>query len=158
MSTAISRRSVLARFAALAAAGFAFTSRTHAQKKTPVLVYKDPNCGCCHKWVEHMQANGFDVTVKDTSDLAGINRARGIPDSLASCHTAHVEAYLIEGHVPAADVRKLLAQKPKGIRGLTIPGMPPSAPGMDMKPFQPYTVLAFDANGKTTVFAEHKNA
>lgn len=158
MSHDVSRRSFLTRGAAVVASLVASRSRTGAQAKTPLLVYKDASCGCCHQWVEYMKANGFDATVKDTSDLNGIKRARKIPEPLWSCHTAHVEGYLIEGHVPAADVRRLLAQKPKNIVGLTIPGMPASAPGMDLKPFKPYTVLAFDAQGKTTVWAAHTRA
>lgn len=129
-----------------------------APAKTPVLVYKDANCGCCHKWVEYMQANGFDVTVKDTADLNAIKRARGIAEKLWSCHTAHIGGYLIEGHVPVDDIRKLIAETPKGVLGLAIPGMPQSAPGMDLKPFQPYTVYTFDAAGRTTVYTVHKTA
>lgn len=155
MSKAISRRKALAGLAAVVTSGLVWSTRSGAQAKTSVLVYKDANCGCCHLWVEHMKANGFAVTVKDTTDLNGIKRARRIAEPLWSCHTSHIEGYIVEGHVPASDIRKLLAQKPKGIMGLTIPGMPASAPGMDLKPFQPYTVLTFDENGKTTVFAKH---
>jgi hypothetical protein len=81
-----------------------------------------------------------------------------VPGKLQSCHTAVVSGLVVEGHVPVADIRQLLAQKPKGIIGITIPGMPASAPGMDGKPFQPYTVLAFDARGTTTTFAAHTRA
>ena len=102
-----------------------------------------------------MKANAFTPSVTNTPDPNVIKRARGIPEPLWSCHTAIVGAYVIEGHVPAPDVKKLLALQPKGIVGLTIPGMPASAPGMDMKPFQPFTVLTFDAQGRTTVFAAH---
>jgi hypothetical protein len=102
-----------------------------------------------------MKANGFTPAVTNTRDMDAVRRVRGVPAPLASCHTALAGGYVIEGHVPAADVRKLLAQKPQGIVGLTIPGMPSSAPGMDMKPFQKYAVLTFDAKGHTTVFAAH---
>ena len=90
--------------------------------------------------------------------MSRIKKQQGVADALASCHTALIGGYVIEGHVPAADVTRLLTEKPKTIKGLTIPGMPASAPGMDGKPFKPYTVLSFDAQGKTAVFAEHRSA
>jgi hypothetical protein len=104
-----------------------------------------------------MTANGFDVRVTD-GNMTPIKTKYGIPEKLQSCHTAIVGGLVIEGHVPAPDVRTFLARKPVGIVGLTIPGMPASAPGMDSKPFQPYTVLTFDRAGKTTVFAQHDRA
>ena len=124
------------------------------QAKTPIAVYKDPLCGCCGKWVEHMQANGFAPTVTVT-DMPPIRAKYKVANTVASCHTSVIGGYVIEGHVPASDVRLLLTRKPKGIVGITIPGMPPSAPGMDMQPFQPYTVLTFDEKGATTVFMKH---
>ncbi len=105
-----------------------------------------------------MNANGFVATVKDMADVNTVKRAHDVAQPLWSCHTALVGGYVIEGHVPASDVKKLLAQKPQGIIGLTIPGMPASAPGMDMKPFKPYTVLSFNKTGQTTVFAKHDKA
>jgi hypothetical protein len=155
MTSAISRRRLLTRLAAVGGAALAWSARGLAQNAIPIVVYKDPNCGCCHKWVEHMNASGFAATVKDTSDVNSIKRARQVSPSLWSCHTALVGDYVIEGHVPASDVKRLLAQRPEGIIGLTIPGMPASAPGMDLKPFQPFTVLGFDARGRTSVFAKH---
>jgi hypothetical protein len=157
MTGHISRRRVLARMLAAAGLVLPWSSRTRAQTKTPIEVFKDPSCGCCHQWVEHMNASGFKAQVRDT-DTTPIKKRYGIPEKLQSCHTAVVGAFVIEGHVPAADVRTLLARKPQGIVGLTIPGMPASAPGMDLKPFQPYTVLTFDRAGKTTVFARHDRA
>jgi hypothetical protein len=151
----ISRRDAIRLFSLSAALGVWSAATTYAQS-TPLVVYKDPDCGCCEKWVAHMKANGFAPTVTNTRDVASIKRQHHVPDALASCHTALVGGYVIEGHVPAADVKRLLAQKSKGVVGLTIPGMPSSAPGMDMTPFKPYTVLSFDAQGKTTVFAEHR--
>jgi len=153
----LNRREWLGALTGVAAGAFVWRSAS-AQTKTPIAVYKDPSCGCCHNWVEHMKANGFAPTVTDTSDVNKIKRAHGMPEALWSCHTALIGAYVIEGHVPASDVRRLLAEQPKTVAGLTIPGMPASAPGMDVKPFQPYTVLSFDAKGKTAVFAEHKKA
>jgi hypothetical protein len=157
MTLAISRRAALKALAAAVPAAWLGT-RTAAQTKIPVVVYKDPTCGCCHKWVEHMTANGFSAAVTDTPDMAKIRALYKVPEKLQSCHTASVGGYVIEGHVPAADVKALLAKKPKGIVGLTIPDMPASAPGMDVKPFVPYTVLTFDEKGVTAVFAQHDKA
>jgi hypothetical protein len=154
MTSAIPRRSVLKTLAAAVPAAW-LGGRTFAQTKIPLVVYKDPSCGCCHKWVDHMTANGFSAAVTDTPDMPKIRALYKIPEKLQSCHTASVSGYVIEGHVPAADVKALLAKKPQGVVGLTIPGMPASAPGMDVKPFVPYAVLTFDAKGATAVFAQH---
>lgn len=162
MSHDISRRALLftlsGSFVALGAALRAQNrSAQPAPKKTPISVYKDPSCGCCEKWVDHMTANGFAPTVTN-GDMPPIKKLYKVPRALESCHTAVVGGYVIEGHVPAQDIRKLLAAKPAGIVGLTIPGMPASAPGMDVLPFQPYDVLTFDAAGKTTIYAKHTKA
>src|SRR5262245_33540493 len=152
MSAPLSRRTLLAGLVGMATL---VRRGSAAQAKTPVVVYKDPSCGCCRNWVTHMEANGFAATVHDTSDMTSVKARNKVPKSMESCHTAVVGNYVIEGHVPAADVKRLLAAKPAGIVGLAIPGMPASAPGMDVQPFQAYTVLTFDATGKTTVFARH---
>lgn len=150
----ISRRQFLAD-AALAGLATAVAPRVlFGQAKPSLIVYKDPGCGCCAKWVDHMKANGFLVSVKDTGNMPDIKARYHVGDRLQSCHTAITGGYVIEGHVPADDVKRLLATKPK-VAGLTIPGMPASAPGMDGTPYQSFTVLAFDAAGKTTVFAQH---
>jgi hypothetical protein len=151
----VSRRQALTQLAAVAAAFGA--SRALAQTRTPITVYKDANCGCCSKWVDHMDASGFRCAVFN-SNMVEVHTKYKVPAELQSCHTAIIGAYVIEGHVPAGDVKKLLAQKPAGILGLTIPGMPQSAPGMDVVPFQPYTVLTFTAAGKTAVFSRHTKA
>jgi hypothetical protein len=117
-------------------------------------VYKSPSCGCCGKWIEHIEANGIAVEVKDMDDLGAIKQQYKVTSALQSCHTAVIEGYVIEGHVPASDIKRLLATKPKVV-GLTIPGMPQSAPGMDLTPFKPYEVLSFDAKGSAKVFAKH---
>lgn len=120
-----------------------------------VEVHKDPTCGCCGKWIEHLRAEGFTVHVTDTGDLAAVKRGAGVPAELGSCHTAMVDGYVIEGHVPAADVRRLLAERP-AVRGLAVPGMPLGAPGMDYDGRrQPYATIAFDADGRQTVFQQH---
>lgn len=152
----MNRRDAVIRLGAVAGAALRLPRALEAQAKVAIVVYKDPSCGCCSKWVEHLQANGFMASVKETTDIEPIKEKYQVRTELRSCHTAVVGGYAIEGHVPAADIKKLLAAKPKGIVGLTIPGMPPSAPGMDGKPFVAYTVLTFDARGTTAVFAEHK--
>jgi hypothetical protein len=126
---------------------------TDARKPT-ITVYKDPSCGCCKNWVEHLIKHGYRVDAKDTPNMAEIKRTLGVPDALTSCHTAMVNGYLIEGHVPAADIDQLLAKKPR-VAGLAVPGMPMGSPGMEGARSQPYKVLAFDKAGKTTVFASH---
>ena len=145
--------------AAAGAVGFAQTSAAQtkgraAQAKPALVTYKDPTCGCCHKWVEYMRAKGYRVTANDL-DIAPIKKKYGIAPNLQSCHTTLVDGLIIEGHVPESDMVRLLRERPAGVVGLAIPGMPQSAPGMDVTPFQPYTVLAFDKAGKTTVFAQH---
>ena len=127
---------------------------------TPVEVWKDPSCGCCHDWIEHMQANGFSFTIHDTGNNA-VRAQLGLPQKLGSCHTALVGGYLIEGHVPASDVRALLQQKPKAL-GLAVPGMPVGSPGMDGAVYgnrrDPYDVLLVARDGSTRVFSSHNKA
>ena len=121
-----------------------------------VEVYKTPTCGCCGTWVEHLRADGFTVRVTDMPDLSRIKSSNRIPPSLQSCHTAKVGSYVVEGHVPAQDIRKVLATRP-AIAGVAVAGMPIGSPGMEVagvRP-QPYDVMAFDAQGKTSVFASH---
>ena len=118
-----------------------------------VTVYKSPTCGCCSKWVDHMTASGFKVTAHDTSDMQAVRTKMGIPAAMTSCHTAVVNGYLIEGHVPAADINRLLRDKPK-IAGLAVPGMVTGSPGMEGSRSDPYNVMAF-GDGKTSVFARH---
>jgi len=118
-----------------------------------VVMYKSPNCECCTGWAKHLRAEGFTVEVNKRDDMDAIKTKFGVSEKLASCHTAIVDGYVIEGHVPAADVERLLKERPD-IVGLTAPGMPKNSPGMQavgQKP-QGYTVLAFDKNGNTTVF------
>lgn len=119
-------------------------------------VYKDPLCGCCTKWVAHMKANGFVPIVKDRTDMAALKDSLGVPAVLRSCHTAIAGKHVIEGHVPAADVKRLLATAPKGVLGLAVPGMPAGSPGMETRGRSDrYDVLAFSADGKAHVFASH---
>lgn len=126
---------------------------TQQARPIAITVYKSPTCGCCTAWVDHMKANGFTVTVRDIENLTPIKADAGVPSRLQSCHTAIVAGYAIEGHVPADLVKKFLAEKPK-LAGLAVPGMPVGSPGMEQgNTRQPYEVLTFDAQGRTTVYA-----
>ncbi len=122
-------------------------------------VYKTATCGCCGKWVEHMQANGFEVEVHELSqaELYDTKTEKGIGPDLQSCHTAEIAGYLVEGHVPADDLKRLLKEKPEGVKGIAVPGMPVGSPGMEMpdRPAEAYDVVTFDASGDTEVFASH---
>ena len=122
--------------------------------KTPMMVYKTPTCGCCAKWVDHMKSAGFKVQVQDMDDLTEIKQASGVPIPIRTCHTAVVSGYVIEGHVPADLVKKVLAEKPK-MTGIAVPGMPVGSPGMESgNQKSPYDVVLFDKTGKTTVYAK----
>jgi hypothetical protein len=118
-----------------------------------ITVYRSASCGCCKKWEDHLRSSGF--TVKDIvqEDLSAIKAESGVTGRLVSCHTALVAGYVVEGHVPAADIQRLLKEKPRVV-GLTAPGMPGAAPGMDTGK-DPYEVLTFDAKGGTTLWARH---
>lgn len=117
-----------------------------------VIMHKDPNCGCCGKWAEHMQANGFRVKTVQEADMQRVKQRLGVPERLGSCHTAQVGGYLIEGHVPASSIKRLLREK-TAVRGLAAPGMPPASPGMDVPGNkEPFDVIAFDRAGKTAVY------
>lgn len=114
---------------------------------TPMTVYKTKTCGCCAKWVDHLRANGFTVNVKEVEGTEEIRRQSGVPDNLASCHTGVIAGYAIEGHVPAAEVRRLLKEKPKA-KGIAVPGMPMGSPGMEQGPRKDtYWVYLFDDKG-----------
>ncbi len=125
-----------------------------AQSATQVEVFKSPYCGCCEKWIEHMQKNGFKVNAHNVNDIPAARKSLGMPDRVGSCHTAKVGGYLIEGHVPAADIQRLLKEKPKAV-GLAAPGMPQGSPGMETATPVPYETLLVQADGSTTVFAKH---
>lgn len=120
-----------------------------------VEVFKSPTCGCCGAWADHMKAAGFPVKVTVVQDTNASRRRAGLPDQYGSCHTAVVGGYVVEGHVPAEDVKRLLAQKPAAI-GLAVPGMPQGSPGMEAGGRQDaYKVLLVDKAGRSTVFASH---
>jgi hypothetical protein len=120
-----------------------------------LIVTKSAYCGCCKHWVEHMKKAGFTVQVRDVEDVTPTARKLGVPDNLRSCHTSTIGGYVIEGHVPASDVKRLLATKPKAI-GIAVPGMVVGSPGMEQgDPREPYKVVLFDKSGQTRVFASH---
>lgn len=137
--------------AMVAASLLVLGSAAHAATLT---VMKSPACGCCAKWIEHVEKHGFTVKVVNVEDIMAVKAKAGIPDHLASCHTTTVDGYVIEGHVPAADIKKLLASKPKA-KGIAVPGMPAGSPGMEHAGTQPYQTLLIKADGSTTVFASH---
>ena len=119
-----------------------------------VVVYKSPTCGCCAEWVTHLRRHGFRVRTEEVADLQPIKARHGVPGELQSCHTALVGGYVVEGHVPADLIERLLRERPK-VTGLAVPGMPVGSPGMNVPgvPAERYRVLAFDQSGKTEVFA-----
>jgi hypothetical protein len=154
MATTVTRRDLLTATVATLVGIVGWTGRASAQAKPHLTVYKDPNCGCCGEWVSYMNAKGYKSTVLHV-DLGPIKQQYNVGPNLQSCHTTLVDGMVIEGHVPEADIVRLLKERPAGIIGLTIPGMPASAPGMDLTPFQPFSTLAFDKTGKTTVWQRH---
>lgn len=142
------RRSVLALMAA------ALALPAVAAPGGPVVkVYKDAGCGCCSEWVTHLQRAGFTVSAEN-ADMSVVRKKFSVPAALGSCHTAVVDSYLIEGHVPAREVRRLLAERPKA-RGLAVPGMPAGSPGMEGPRSDRYAVLLFDTAGRTSVYQHY---
>jgi hypothetical protein len=126
-------------------------------KPVEMTVYRSPTCGCCGKWLEHMKKNGFVVKDIKIEDMPGIKKKYGVPENLQSCHTALVGGYVVEGHVPAADVGELLKKRPNAA-GLTVPGMPSGTPGMEMGGRKdPFTVLEFDKQGNARIFHEYRS-
>ena len=121
-----------------------------------IAVTKDPTCGCCENWVKHLKDNGFQATVTESSDMDAVKNSHNIPKAARSCHTGIVDGYVIEGHVPAADIKRVLKDRPAVI-GLAVPGMPVGSPGMESSTgrLQPFDVLTFDKMGRTSVFASY---
>lgn len=127
-------------------------TRTSDPDLPTVLVYKTPTCGCCNGWVEHMEAAGFVVDARNTTDLMTVKRDGGVPPQMSSCHTAIIDGYVVEGHVPADQVKQLLADRPE-VAGIAVPGMPIGSPGMEGPNARPYQVLSFTHTGEADVFA-----
>ena len=146
----LERRRLFATLSLLVAAGL----RGFAQRGPAVQVYKDPTCGCCALWVEHLRKAGFTATVTDVEDMNAVKTKHGVPQRARSCHTALVGAYVVEGHVPAADVQRLLQLRPSVV-GIAVPGMPIGSPGMESPDGRktPYDVMAFTQDGQSRVYA-----
>jgi hypothetical protein len=139
-------------FGAIAFAALTLGTAAHAASMT---VYKSPSCGCCAKWVEHVEKHGFTVKTIPTAGMAALKARLKVPAALQSCHTTMVNGYVVEGHVPAADIKRLLAQKPRAI-GIAVAGMPMGSPGMEHGDHrEPYATMLIGAGGKATVFARH---
>jgi hypothetical protein len=141
-------------FVGLATTGLFAQTGSSAASADPsaITVYRSPSCGCCKAWIDHLKTNGFRVEDIVTADVGAKKDELGLPTQLASCHTAVVDGYVIEGHVPANDIKQLLKQKP-AIAGLAVPGMPAGSPGMEAGGQQdPFDVIAFDRGGKMSTF------
>jgi len=150
----MSRRRVLATALATVAAALLAPVPALRAESPAVTVYKTSTCHCCSKWVDHLRAAGFPVVAHDVENLDEIKALQGVPLALRSCHTALVGGYLIEGHVPAPVIERLLRERPR-LGGLAVPGMPVGSPGMEGPNPEPYQVLAFDASGRVQVYSRH---
>ncbi len=154
----ISRRTFVGQAAGLGlslAGGKSLWALSKPGGATTMTIYMSPTCGCCAKWVDHVKAAGFQTVVHEDEDMESVKDNLGVPRDLRSCHTAQVDKYLIEGHVPAEDITNFLAKRPKAV-GLAAPGMPASSPGMAVpgQPHEPYEVLIFQRDGKSEIFAK----
>lgn len=137
------------------AAGLYAATASQSAPAAEITVYKSPWCGCCEQWIGHMRSQGHRVVSQDLEDLDAIKTMAGVPEDLQSCHTAFVAGYVLEGHVPAADVARLLAERPEA-RGLAVPGMPGGSPGMEGAAAEPFEVMLFERNGSSArVFSSH---
>jgi hypothetical protein len=147
----IGPRSVMAlAFAGIVAAIGGLAGATPAAAPD-IVVYKNPSCGCCKKWIEHLRAAGFHVTAHDTSGLAGVRARYGVPPKLTACHTAVVDGYVVEGHVPADVIQRLLKERPDLV-GVAVPGMPTGSPGMESEMPMHYRIFTFEKSGATAVY------
>ena len=139
----------------VAIAPLQFNSANAAVSGAAIKAYRNPGCGCCEKWAEQLKTAGFEVDMQDDPDLSARRSAAGVPDDLAGCHTALMGNYVIEGHVPLAEIEKLISEKP-AIRGIAVPGMPTGSPGMEMgESRDAYDVIAFKADGSRSIFAKY---
>ena len=129
-------------------------TRKSTPAKATMTVYRDPNCGCCEAWAETTRNAGYEVTLLDRPDMPAIKRQFGVPEELASCHTATIDGYVLEGHVPMENIARLLRERPAGLKGIAVAGMPRGAPGMEMPDGarDPFQVIAFDTAGRMSVY------
>lgn len=144
----MNRRQLVRLMGGVAVAMLAPAAPLYAQSGRTVTVYKEATCGCCSGWVRHMTKAGFAVSAVDVSDIGAIKTKFGIPDALATCHTAEVDGYLVEGHVPAVVIERLLRERPKA-KGIAVPGMPLGSPGMENLLHEAYEVILFGENGQS---------
>jgi hypothetical protein len=154
LNETLSRRRTLVLILGGLGAPLALSLPAGADALPEVTVHRDPGCGCCGAWIEHLRRAGFPVKVVQTRDLASVRKRLNVPADLGSCHTAEVQGYVVEGHVPAAAVRQLLAQKPEAV-GLAVPGMPIGSPGMEGGAAETYEVVLFGPQGRRT-FARYR--
>jgi hypothetical protein len=145
---------VIVAFAVLGAIS-AYARPSTPAKPTAIKVYKSPTCGCCKGWVEHLRKNGYQVEVVDMPDLSAVKTKYGVPTALQACHTGVVNGYVVEGHVPASVIAKLLKEHP-AVKGIAVPGMPMGSPGMEGASKQAYDVYTFDAKGNKRVFSHQQ--
>jgi hypothetical protein len=150
---AMDRRDWIVKTAALGAA--LASGRVFATAPPELVVYKIPTCGCCTDWVKHLRGHGFAVKVMEVADLGPVRQRFRVPDRLAACHTALIGGYVVEGHVPASAIKRLLAEKP-GVVGLSVPGMPLGSPGMEGPRSEAFSTLAFDERGTAKVFESYR--
>jgi len=149
---------LLALVASLVVVGGAFAFLKTEASASTIVVYKSPTCGCCAKWIDHLEESGFDVEVRDETNMNAVKAKHGVRPEYSSCHTALVEGYIVEGHVPADQIVRLLAEKP-AVLGISAPGMPIGSTGMESanpSQHQDYDVVTFDGSGKTELFARIK--
>ncbi len=144
----------LATFMALLTAAALSACGAPDRAPSDVQIFRTATCNCCLGWAEHLEQNGFSVDVIEVDDLPAVKARLGVPAELAACHTAEVGGYVVEGHVPASDIQRLLRERPQ-VRGLAVPGMPEGSPGMEGPHPEPYAVLAFDTQGRSEVFERH---
>ena len=139
------------------ATAFLAMACTSAAQAASYVMFRDPNCGCCHEWAEHVREGlGAEIEMREDVPMQQVKAEKGVPGELVSCHTMEVEGYVIEGHVPAQDIARLLQERPEGVKGLAVAGMPMGSPGMEMGDHkQPYQVIAFGDFG-SRVFASYQ--
>jgi hypothetical protein len=147
-------RATLTTLLLLAAGTATLVAANHAPPPPAIRVVKSPSCGCCSAWVDYLKTKGFKVTVENREEFTALKRANGVTAELESCHTAFINGYVVEGHVPAELITRLIETKPAGVKGIAVPGMPVGSPGMEGGTPDRYTVFTFDAKGKATVFAK----
>lgn len=140
--------------AAVLASGYLFSNENNPEEKPVMTVYKSPTCGCCSKWVEHLEENGIEVIVEERMNMQPVKQQFGVSSQHQSCHTALIDGYVIEGHVPAVDIYRLIQEQPD-LKGLAVPGMPMGSPGMEGQRSEHYSVLGVHKDGRSSLFSSY---